>query len=147
MEKEISEILPSMNVNLPATKPEDKEECIVSDEALLTIYSEIIGNLRDDRKEINGYIESFAEPIINGGDATTSSKEALVNLIKIKSETADKMSKVADLMTRIKLKDNNTMPRWLSAKQENNVYLKGPGVKRSVIRALEKAQKKIQEDK
>ena len=136
-----------MNVNMPAVKPEDKEECIVSDEALLTIYSEIIDNLREERKEISGYLENFADMVINGGDSTTSSKEAMVNLIKIKSELADKKSKVADLMTRIKLKDNNTMPRWLSAKQENNVYLKGSGVKRSMIQALEKAQKKNKEDK
>ena len=147
MEKEISEILPSMNVNLPAEKPEEKEECIVSDEALLTIYSEIINNLRDDRKEIGGYLENFADMVINGGDSTTSSKEAMVNLMKIKSETSDKMGKVADLMTRIKMKDKDTFPRYLNAKQENNVYLKGSGVKRSMIQALEKAQKKIKEDK
>ncbi len=146
MEKEINEILPPMNVNLPAEK-EDKEECIVTDEALLTIYSEIIDNLRDDRKEIDTYLENFADMVINGGDSTTSSKEAMVNLIKIKSETADKMSKVADLMTRIKLRDRDTMPRYLAAKQENNVYLKGSGVKRSMIQALEKVQKKNKDDK
>jgi uncharacterized protein Yka (UPF0111/DUF47 family) len=78
--------------------------------------------------------------VFNGGDSTTSSKEALINLIKVKSDTADKMSKIADLMTRIKLKERDTFPRYLAASQNNTINV-GDGAKRALLEAIDKAQK------
>lgn len=84
-------------------------------------YEEIMNDLRSDREEINTYIETFAEFIVNGGDSSSASKEALVNLLKIKTDISDKKAKIADLCTRLKLQDRNTFPRYLAA-QQNNTY-------------------------
>lgn len=83
--------------------------------------------------------------VINDGDASSASKEAIVNLVKIKSDTADKMSKVADLMTRIKLKDKDTFPRYLAAQQNNKVVIEGS--KRDLLKSISKiANKKGKSD-
>jgi hypothetical protein len=80
--------------------------------------------------------------VINQGDSTTSSKEALVNLIKIRSDIPDKMTKVADLMTRVKLKERDTYKPYLSAHQTNNVVIEGGGERRALLDAIKKAKKK-----
>ena len=82
--------------------------------------------------------------VMNDGDATSSTKEALVNLIKIKSDMSDKMSKVADLMTRIKLKERDTFPKYLAAQQNNTINIgnNGNNSRRSLIEALNKAKTK-----
>ncbi len=134
---ELESMIPAMNVSVP--QPDAPPPCIISDDSLLGIYAEIVDNLRDDRKEIDKLLANFVEMVINEGDSTSASKEALVNLVKIKSDTADKMSKIADLMTRIKLRDANTMPLYLAAKQENTINING--TRRSLIKDIEKAQK------
>jgi len=79
-------------------------------------------------------------------DASSASKEAIVNLLKIKTDTADKMAKIADLMTRIKLKERDTFPRYLAAQQNNKVIIEGS--KREMIKSLNKlAQRKQINDK
>lgn len=143
--EELESVIPSMNVALPV-QPQEPEETLITDEALLGIYGEIMTNLRDDREEISTLLTNFVEMVINEGDSTTSSKEAVVNLAKIKSETADKMAKVADLMTRVKLKDKDTFPRYLAAKQENNLYIGNNTTnKREFLKQLERHQKKKKE--
>jgi hypothetical protein len=139
---ELEAVIPSMNVGLPAQQQEEKEN-IISDEALLGIYGEILTNLREDREELSGLLSNFVEMVINEGDSTTSSKEALVNLVKIKQETADKMAKIADLMTRVKLKEKDTFPRYLAAKQENNLYLGDNTTKRELLKQIERHQKAV----
>jgi len=143
--KDIDKLIPSMNVSVPENKTEPQEENLIADEVLLGIYGEIVDNLRNDRQEIDGVLTEFIEMVINGGDATTSSKEALVNLMKIKSETADKMAKVADLMTRVKLKEKDTFPRYLAAKQENTINI-GNSNKRELLKQIDKIQK-LKKDK
>ena len=85
-------------------------------------------------------MSTFLEMVINDGDASSASKEAIVNLIKIKSDTSDKMSKVADLMTRIKLKEKDTFPRYLSAQQNNKVVIEGS--KRDLLKSINKLANK-----
>ena len=81
--------------------------------------------------------------IINDGDASSASKEAIVNLLKIKSDTSDKMSKVADLMTRVKLKEKDTFPRYLAAQQNNKVVIEGS--KRDLLKSISKITNKKEE--
>ena len=94
----------------------DKNEnlSIISDKDLLGIYDEIIVSLRQDRNQVEDLIETFSNMVINDGDSSSSSKEALVNLVKAKIDAADKMSKIADLMTRIKLKQPDTYQPWMN---------------------------------
>lgn len=137
--QEYKEILPAMNVNVPSLP--QKEEDLISDDAMLGIYAEILDKIRSDQTEIDDLISKFGEMVFNEGDATTSSKEALVNLIKLKVDASDKMSKVADLMTRVKLKD--PFPKYLAAHQNNTIHIgNNNGARKALLQAINKAQKK-----
>jgi hypothetical protein len=137
---EYRELIPTMNVNVPAQKIEDDN--LVSNEAMLGIYAEILGKIRDDRTEIDDFLSKFSNMVFNDGDATTSSKEALVNLVKLKAESSDKMSKIADLMTRVKLRD--PFPKYL--RQDNTINIGNNGSRRALLQAINKAQKREKQD-
>jgi hypothetical protein len=131
-------IVPQMSLPTTVDSQEDQISKIVSDEQLVGVYNEIIDNIRQDRRQVEEYINNFADLVINEGDSTSASKEALVNLVKIKSDMSDKMSKVADLMTRIKLKDKDTFPRYLAASQNNTININSGNTKRQLLEALNK---------
>jgi hypothetical protein len=139
-EIDVEMLLPSMNVSKEFAAPIDEKECIVQDETLMNLYGEILTNCRDDRTKVDEILSTFLEMVINDGDASSASKEAIVNLMKIKTDTADKMSKVADLMTRIKLKDKDTFPRYLAAQQNNKVVIEGS--KRDLLKSISKIANK-----
>lgn len=144
-EIDVEMLLPSMNVGKQFIPPIEEKECIVKDDTLMDLYGEILTNCRDDRTKVDEILGTFLEMVINDGDASSASKEAIVNLVKIKSDTADKMSKVADLMTRIKLKDKDTFPRYLAAQQNNKVVIEGS--KRDLLKSISKiANKKGKSD-
>jgi hypothetical protein len=141
IDESIESLIPSMNVNLPAkTEEGPPEEEMITDEALLTLYGDIMTNIRNDRQEVSDYVANMAEMVFNEGDATTSSKEALVNFVKIKSDLSDKAVKIADLMTRIKLKARDTFPRYLAANQNNIINIGDSGQKRQLLEAINKAK-------
>lgn len=138
---ETEKVIPSINLKIEGK--EQAENSIVSDDQLLDIYKEILDNIRDDRKQVSEFIDNFADMVINDGDATSSSKEGLVNLIKVKSDMSDKMAKVADLMTRVKMKDRDTFPKYLAASQNNTININSN--KRQLIEAINK-KRNIKED-
>lgn len=141
--KEVEPIVPHLNISVPDSQVNSDVSNLVKDEDLVGMYKEIIDYIKDDRKEIDNFIDNFANMVMNDGDATSSSKEALVNLIKIKSDMTDKMSKVADLMTRIKLKEKDTFPKYLAAQQTNTINIGNSGTsRRTLIEALNKAKSK-----
>lgn len=128
---------------------EKKEELsIISDENLLGVYDEIMNNLRSDRDQLSELVNTFSNMVVNDGDSSTSSKEALVNLIKTKIDASDKMSKIADLMTRIKLKQPDTFQPWMNKNKESgntiNIY-DASGVNRKSL--MEKIQKEKKDEK
>jgi hypothetical protein len=130
------------------TKQNKEELSIVSDESLLGVYDEIMQNLRDDRNQVADLVNTFSNMVVNDGDSSTSSKEALVNLIKTKIDATDKMSRIADLMTRIKLKQPDTYQPWMNKNKESgstiNIY-DSSGVNRKAL--MEKIQKEKKNDK
>lgn len=130
---DIENLIPSMNVN---EEIEQEKECFVKDDDMMELYTEILDNARKDRESVDEVLANFIEMVMNEGDASSASKEAIVNLIKIKSDTSDKMAKVADLMTRIKLKERDTFPRYLAAQQNNKVVIEGS--KREMIKSINK---------
>lgn len=125
----------------------ETKEDIVSDEMLLGIYSEILDNVRQDRGEIDEYLGRFADMVINEGDATTSSKEAVVNLMKMKTDQSDKMSKIADLMTRVKMKEKDASK--FITKQNGDVINIGSSIpnKRALLETMEEAAEKSRSKK
>lgn len=138
--REIQSVLPNMNSKVVDQSIEPQENSIISDEEITGIYADILGLIKEDRQQVSGFIDTMAEMVINDGDATTSSKEALVNLIKIKVDMTDKMSKVADMMTRVKLKEKDTFPKYLATNQNNTININESGSRRNLIEAINKAK-------
>lgn len=135
---DVEMLLPSMNVT-KEIMPEP-QECIVKDDQLMGLYGEILDNCRKDREQCTEVIANFLDMVMNEGDASSASKEAIVNLLNVQTGISDKMSKVADLMTRIKLKDKDTFPRYLAAQQNNKVVIEGS--KRDLLKSINKMANK-----
>lgn len=140
---DVDKLLPSMNVTTDMVP--QKNESIVGDKVLLDLYGEILEDTRKDRTQIDEVLENFIEMVMNEGDASAASKEAIVNLMKIKTDLADKKAKVADLMTRIKLKDNDTFPKYLAAQQNNKVVIETG--KRDLLKFIQKKTSEIKNDR
>jgi hypothetical protein len=139
---QIQDLLPKMNVSAPVPQ-QDQMPAIIEAEELKSMYDDIINGLKSEKEEIQGIQDKFEDMVMNDGDASSSSKEALVNLIKIKSDIHDKMIKVADLKTRIVLKEKNTFPPYLAANQTNNTYINNAPQqnRRAILEAIEKNKK------
>lgn len=131
---DVENLLPTMTVSKELIEP--PQECIVADEQILGLYDEILADCRKDSTSVDEALANFLDMVMNEGDASSASKEAIVNLLKIKSDIADKKAKVADLMTRIKLKERDTYPRYLAAQQNNKVVIEGS--KREMIKSINK---------
>jgi len=110
-------IIPPVSVILPSSEG----STIVSDEQLMGLYGEILEDLRSDRKEVDAILSNFVEMVMNEGDSTSASKEALVNLTKLKSDIAIGKSKIADLMTSLKIKEKHASK--IQATQNNNITI------------------------
>lgn len=134
---DVEMLLPSMN--MAKEMMPSKEECIIKDEELTGLFDEILDNCRKDRSHADEILTNFLDMVINDGDASSASKEAIVNILNIKSGISDKMSKIADLKTRIKLKDKDTFPRYLAAQQNNKVVIEGS--KRDLLKSVNKMVK------
>lgn len=141
---EIENLIPSMTVSSEMVDIPEKE-CIVKDEEVLDLYDEILQNCRKDRENVSEVLNNFLDMVMNDGDASSASKEAIVNLLKINSDVNDKMAKIADLRTRIKLKEKDTYPRYLAAQQNNKVVIEGS--KREMIRTINKLAQRKKNDK
>ena len=135
---DIENILPAADESQSESEitPQETQDCIVEDNTLLDLYDEILDNARRDRDSVDEILVNFIDMVINDGDSSSASKEAIVNLMKIKSDTSDKMTKVADLMTRIKLKERDTFPRYLAAQQNSKVVIESS--KREMIKQISK---------
>lgn len=133
---------PSMNVAIPQ---QNEASQLITDQEYISVLNEIMENIRDDRKQVSDYIDNVANMVINDGDATSSSKEALVNLVKVKTDLQDKMLKAADLMTRLKLKNTYAHSgAHMNALQQNNYNFGAETTdfsRRELIKAINQAKK------
>lgn len=146
--EELENMLPQINLTVPQQSPvplPEEKENMVSDELIMGLYSEGLDDIRKEREQLDSLIDTFVDMVINGGDSTTSSKEALVNLIKIKTDTSNNKTKILELMTRVKLKNTDTFPKYLNlhAQQTNNIAQ--PAEKREMIKTINKIVKKHKE--
>ncbi len=140
-ELDMNDLMPSMNVSSPVEQ--ERRPDLISDEKLTGVYDEILDMLRKEHHQVTDYIDNFAEMVVNGGDPSTSSKEALVNLVNIRTGIPDKMAKIADLMTRLKMKQPDTYKPYLNATQTNNVIIgDSTDERRALLDAIKKAKKK-----
>lgn len=143
---ELEKMLPQINVSVPQQlQQQEEKESIIPPELILGLFDESLNDIKKQGEQIDSLIDNFVDMVINGGDSTTSSKEALVNLVRNKTDITNNKSKILELMTRIHLKDKDTFPRYLNlhAQQTNNIA--GPNDKRELIKHLNKMQKKKKE--
>lgn len=138
--KDLEHLLPQMNVNVPAIQPQD-EKALIPDEVWMGWCNEVMNNLRQERQEVDEVKHNFIEMVINEGDSTSASKEALTKLFEIKAGISEKMTKVLDLATRVKLKERDTFPRYLAAHQNNTITIGDSAAKRELIKQIQKIQK------
>jgi len=143
MEEELS----VSNGEIAAGGEAGKDLSIISDEALIGVYGEIMDNLRSDREQVSDLVDTFSNMVLNDGDGSTSSKEALVNLVKTKMEASDKMTRIADLMTRIKLKQPDTFQPWMGKGKEKgsntiNIYDSSGINRKSLMEEIQKEKGK-----
>lgn len=145
VEEDLDTLFPPMNVAGP-TKQVSDAAMLISDAQYLGVLEEIMTCIRDDRKQVSDYIDNMADMVINDGDTTTATKEALVNLVKIKTDLQDKMLKAADLMTRLKLKNTYAYSGpHMNAIQQNNLNIGADAQdfsRKELIRAINHAKKK-----
>lgn len=88
---------------------------LFEDDDIKKMHNEIISSIKDEAASIDSVIDYFHEVVVDNGDASSASKEALVNLIKLKSDLIDKMSKVYSEMIKTKAK----APVKITASQKN----------------------------
>lgn len=101
---------------------DEKLSNIIPDETLVGAYNKILKHINRDCRQTQEVIDHFKNIVMNDGDSTSASKEALVNLLKIKSDARDKEIKIAELMTRIKLKDRSTWAPYMG-RGDNNLTI------------------------
>jgi hypothetical protein len=129
--------VPSVNLNINLPTETGKNE-IVEASQIVGLCKEVLDDIRVDSNEIHEAYGNFAEMVFNSGDATAASKEALVNLLKLKSDIADKKTRVMEMMLRAYMKDNRTN---LTANQHNEIRIEDNS-KRDLLQSLEKKSKK-----
>lgn len=145
LEPEIEDILrpselpiPSMNVEMSATQSTKEEKPLITNDEMVEMYKKIFDHCEEDRKEADELFQSLKDMVVNDGDANHSTKEAMIQSLRIRCESADKETKIMDLLMRYILKDRDTFPRYLAQNQENNIIFKGGNSKRSFLENLGK---------
>jgi len=133
---EVNEAVP-VNITLENKQPLQVNATLVEDEYLMGLYKEILEDIRCDRIEVDGLLANFTDMVFNGGDVSSSSKEAVVNLAKIKSDILDKKTKMADLLTSLKIKEKNSSKS--STNQTNHIHITD---RRSILEAINNVKNK-----
>jgi hypothetical protein len=126
-----------MEINEKKISQSSNDE-LVNDEMLMGLYVELLGEIRNDRIEIDNLLQNFTDMVFNGGDVSSSSKESVVNLAKIKSDILDKKTKVADLLTSLKIKQKNQLKNSTNGSNPININ------RRSIIEALQAEKSKTE---
>ena len=111
----------SLQIGNEAQLAEQESKMLVPSEKVASYYDEIMENLRKDRDQAQGVYEIFAEMVVNEGDPSAASKEAMINALKLRHDANDKSLKLLDLCTRMWLKDKSTSTE-IYAYQQNNKY-------------------------
>jgi len=128
---------PPVNITVENKNRNLQKDVLVEDEYLMNLYREILEDIRVDRIEVDGLLSNFTDMVFNGGDVSGASKEAVVNLTKIKTDILDKKTKIADLLTSLKIKEKNSSKD--STNQTNHIHITD---RRSIIEAVNNIAKK-----
>jgi hypothetical protein len=139
-DKDIEKLIPQLNVNMQPAQLPPEDKILIPDELWMGWCNELMNNYRQERQDIDEYKTNLADMIFNEGDATSASKEAFTKLLELKAGISEKMTKVLDLATRVKLKEKDTFPRYLAAHQNNTINLGDSTEKRKFLKEIQKIQ-------
>lgn len=95
----------------------EQEVPIFDNDEIRQMHFHILENIKNDSENLDTVINYFHEVVVDNGDASNSSKEALVNLIKIKTDLNDQMTKIYSEMLKTKNKSVK-----INASQKNYIY-------------------------
>ena len=124
-----SSVVPGININL-----QNVEKPLISDDKILDYFDDAIKNIKEDREEARNQYLVFNEMVINEGDPSSATKEALVNCLKLQHDTTDKMIKILDLWSRIKMRDRDTMKGYIAVQQNNKIQTSAPTDVKNLIK-------------
>lgn len=127
----------AMNINIP---PNTIDPLIKPDQ-IIGMCKQIADDLESEKAEITEAYVNFSEMVFNAGDATSASKEALVNLLKLRSDLVDKKSKLAEMMLKLFLKDG---VKTVTAHQHNDFSIAG---KKELLQELNKIDREKSKSK
>ncbi len=133
MEELINQFPETPKMSVSINVPEQKE--LVNDEQIIKLCNRIADEIDEEKKEVNDAYNNFAEMVFNAGDATSASKEALVNLLKLKGDFIDKKSKLMDTMLKLR---NQTSVKSITANQHNEITVID---KAKLVREMDKKEK------
>ncbi len=136
MSEKDKELLQPESINTELAKPDADD--LIKDEELLFAYDDAENMLKDDRKQTDDILANFLDMVMNEGDGSTASKEAICKLLELKMKAADSIIKLADLKTRIKLKERNTFPPYMAQHNTYNIGKEGKLDKRKLLKELDK---------
>ena len=125
----------ALNINLPATEPKNE---LVKSEELVGMCHQIEVDIEKEKNEITETFNNFAEMVFNAGDATSASKEALVNLLKLRSDLVDKKARLAEMMLKIFMKDG---VKTVTAHQHNDIHISDKAKLLRELNEMDKAKK------
>jgi len=122
-----------------ATQPENNE--LIHGEELVFAFDDVTSMIKKDLEQTDEILGNFVNMVMNEGDGSTASKEAICKLLEIKLKGADSITRMLDLKTRILLKEKNTFPAYMAQHNTYNINPEEKINKRELITALEKKKK------
>lgn len=142
MTEKDKEVLEPDSIDKEIAVPENGMKELVSDDDLLGMYEDAISLIEKDRKQTDEVLENFINMVMNEGDGSSASKEAICKLLELKLKAVDSFTKIADLKTRIKLKEQNTFPAYLAQHNTYNLGGANSNKRQLLMKEIDKKRKK-----
>jgi len=123
----------ALNISIPTA---ENSPALVNPEQIVGLVQTVMTDIDAEKIEIQEAYTNFAEMVFNAGDATSASKEALVNLLKLKSDLVDKKTRMLEMMMKVYKTEG---PKNVTVRQDNDFHVHD---KRRLFDELDKEAKK-----
>ena len=123
----------ALNVSIA---PAEVNVQLVQPEEIVGLVKIVMTDIEGEKNEIQEAYTNFAEMVFNAGDATSASKEALVNLLKLKSDLIDKKARMLEMMMKVYKTEG---PKTVTAHQHNDFHVHD---KRKLFNELDREETK-----
>lgn len=136
--KELIELIPPIDLNLPElVNNQEMLNSLIADKLVMQLATNLLEEVESDKYDIEEIRDRFKDLIFNEGDSSSSSKEAITNLTKLKIDQTDKKIKLLELINKTKDKYRYK----LEANQTNNINI-GMTKSEKYKKLLEKSEDK-----